>query len=194
MLRYIMVLICTLCLGSCRSNEENKTEAPAEYVELAGSWQKTALKDVFLEETDSCYYAYRCKLNLPTGIRGGSLNAMIKTTGEGDDFFIVVNPNEYDKSEVSYGEYMRLWYKPDGGKAERLDLIYTPEGYRPMYNVHGSWSFYIAQREWAKHHTKVKFKGFTTDNPNAEKFVESPRGIGREGTDVYINPEFSIQY
>jgi len=95
--------------------------------------------------------------------------------------------------KCSYGNFLYLWYKEDGGKASDylMMFFFNKEGYFPdPRQIDNEYLF----SKWIRNHKLVKFKGFTSDYVNARKFEESPDVIGRDGADVFINPEFSIQF
>lgn len=196
-LAYHLIIVLSLTLSfSCSSSNDTASETEKQNPNMNNLWQKTAVKDIFGDETDSAYYSYRCKVKLPTGIRGGSLDAVIKVPLDFKQFYVVINPDSCDNSSISYGDYLILHYKPQGDKVSVVKLVYTTQGYKtsPDYNIIGNMRFINNQEVWAKNHISVKFKGFTSDNPNAGKFEDSPYGIDRDDADVYLNPEFAIQY
>ena len=167
-------------------------EAPKmEHPETKG-WQVVNYKDVFGDNIDKHYTMQQFVMQLPSGTRGGTLDAQFIIRNDVvTPYAIVVSPTTNGRPSEDYGTYMKLWYKEEGGRASKEMILLE---FSPQYGYVIPKSFEGKIRDWCSQQKTVKFKGFTNDNPHAAKFEYSPNGIGREGADVYLDPEFVINF
>ena len=160
---------------------------------ISSGWKKIHKVDVFGDNTNDTYFIYKFTMHLPTGIRGGALPSaiVIDESKENSSYAIVISPNSSNQPEEDYGLYLKLWYKEEGGTQSQSMLkfqFHKGVGYVPDLMSLG------IIHKWRSKHKKVRFKGFTTDSETTQEFEDSPNGIGRKGADVFLNPDFFIQF
>lgn len=181
-----------ICGRYILTDSTSKSEKIGTIDSISSGWTRMHKVDVFGDQTSETYLIYNFTMRLPSGIRGGALpSVMLIDESKSASYAIVISPNASNKPEEDYGLYLKLWYKEEGGSQSPSMLKFHFQngvGYVPnlmsMGKIH----------EWKSEHKKVRFKGFTTDSETAQEFESSPNGIGRKGADVFLNPEFIIQF
>lgn len=184
----------TILYDKIISNKSNRQSDNIEQLyKTPSKWKSIHKVDVFGDKTNDVCLVYDFTLKLPSGIRGGSLPAtfIIDDVKGHTSYSIVISPNAANKPEEDYGLFLKLWYKEEGGSQSKSMLKFHFQkgvGYVPNLMSYGKIN------DWKSKHKKVRFKGFTTDTETAQEFENTPNGIGRKEADVFLNPEFTIQF
>lgn len=119
-----------------------------------------------------------------------------------NNVYIDLIPKPYKQEDRQYyhfeykdnGQYLKLWFKKNGDKStdEMVTLEFIPEiGYKfPQ-------SFTHKINEWKNHKSIIRFKGFTTDNPNAKKYIKDHKRRPTYNKNYWVyftDVEFNIQF
>ncbi len=158
-------------------------------------WEEIPIKYNTGEPTGRYILSKNVVMTSPTGVNGGKWNAKIKKETETSEiWYLDFCPEQNMDRYKDHGNFLMLRYKAFGSKTSeqsiRLEFV-NHKGYKfPQ-------SFNSQLDIWKNEKAKVKFVGFTNDNPHATEYVPTPNGNGRKNETTWVcysNPEFTIQF
>lgn len=158
-------------------------------------WETITVTYITGEPTGKTILAKNIQITSPTGVNGGKWDAQIrKEKDELESWYIDFCPKPNMDRFKDHGNFLKLRYKEVGENTNEHTI-------RLEFENHKGYKFPISfnpqLNKWKENGAKVKFVGFTNDNPHAAEYVSTPNGNGRKnGTTwvCYSDPTFIIQF